>query len=142
MTDGVSTAASGIAVLTIAVQLAENVKKLHVFWTSIKEAPEDIQAISTDLELLSNVLARIAHETQHVAPDAILAATLNGCWVKVRTLSALLNEIEPGFASKRSSVRKWTAFKAVLKQGQVMKFQVALERLKCTMLLVQQDHYR
>lgn len=142
MAEPLSTVASGIAVLSIAVQLAESVKTLCDFWTSIKEAPEDIQAISTDLDLLSSVLTRIAYETQHVEPDATLVATLNGCWIKVKILTTLLNEIEPGFASTRSRVRKWTAFRAVLKHGQLMKFQAALERLKGTLLLVQQYQYR
>ena len=142
MAEGLATAASGIAVLSVAVQLAQSIKTLSDFWSSIKEAPEDIQAIATDVDLLSNVFTRIAHETQHVEPDMALEATLNGCWVTVRKLTALLNEIEPGFASSRPRVRKWTALKAVLKQGQLAKFQVALDRLKSTLLLVQQYQYR
>ena len=142
MAEALSTVASGIAVVTVAVQLAESVKKLCDFWNSIKEAPEEIQAISLDLELLSSVLIQIAYETQHVEPEATLVATLNGCWVKVKILTTLLNEIEPGFASTSSRVRKWTALKAVLKSGQLKKFQAALERLKGTLLLVQQNQYR
>lgn len=140
--EGLSAAASGIAVVTVAVQLAESFKKLCDFWKSVKEAPEDIRAISADLEILSNVLMKIAHETQHVEPEAALIAALNGCCVKVKTLNTILNEIEPGFSSKKSRVRQWTAFKAVLKHGKLVKFQVALDRLKITLLLVQQDHYR
>lgn len=69
-------------------------------------------------------------------------STLNGCWVMVKILTALLNEIEPGLASTSSRVRKWTALKAVLKHGQLMKFQAALERLKGKLLLAQQNGYR
>ena len=140
--EGLSAAASGIAVVSVAIQLAESFKKLSDFWKAIKEAPEDIRAISVDLELLSSVLIQIAYETQHVEPDMTLIAALNGCCVKVKTLTTLLNGIEPGFASTSSRVRKWTAFKAVLKHGELMKFQEALERLKSTLLLVQQNQYR
>ena len=77
--EGLSAAASGIAVVTVAVQLAESFKKLCDFCKSIKEAPEDIRAISVDLEILSNVLTQIAHETQHIEPDATLITALNGC---------------------------------------------------------------
>lgn len=140
--EGLSAAASGIAVLSVAVQLAESFKKLCDFWTSIKEAPENIRAISVDLELLSSVLTQIALETQHVEPDATLIAALNSCCVKVKTLTTILNEIEPGFASTRFRVRKWTALKATLKHGELLKFQEGLERLKGTLLLVQQNQYR
>ena len=136
--ESLSAAASVIAV----VQLAESFKKLYDFWNSIKEAPEDIRTISVDMHNLSNILSQIANETQHVEPDATLIAALNGCCVKVKTLSTLLNVIEPGFASKKHRVRQWTAFKAVLKHGELMKYQVALDRLKIDLLLVQQYQYR
>lgn len=140
--DGLSAAASGIAVAQVAFQLVESFKKLCEFCKSIKEAPEEIRAISMDLELLSSVLIQIAHETQHVEPDTTLIAALNGCCVKVQMLTTLLNEIGPGFASRSLRVRKWTAFKAVLKHGELTKFQEALERLKGTSLLVQQNQSR
>ena len=140
--EGLSAAASGIAVISVAVQLAESFKKLCDFWESMKGAPEDIRAISVDLEILSNVLIQIAHETQHVEPDATLIAALNGCYVKVKLLNTILNGIEPGFSSKKSHVRQWTAIKAVLKHGELVKFQVSLDRLKATLLVVQQNQYR
>ena len=140
--DGLSAAASGIAVVSIAIQLAESVKKLCDFWDSIKEAPDDVRAISTDLEILSKVLAQIAHESQNQEPDATLVAALQGCSVKVRTLDEIVSDIEPGFSSKRFRVRKWTALRAVLKHGQVVKFQGALESLKVTLLLAQQNQSR
>ena len=136
--EGLSAAASVIAVM----QLAESFKKLYDFWNSIKEAPEDIRTISVDMHNLSNILSQIANETQHVEPDTTLIAALNGCCVKVKTLNTLLNDIEPGFASKRYRVRQWTALKAVLKHGELMKYQVALDRLKIDLLLVQQYQYR
>ena len=136
--EGLSAAASGIAVVSIAIQLAESVRKLCDFWSSIKEAPEDIRTISIDLGLLSSVLTRIAYEAQHIGPEANLVAALKGCWSQVESLTALLNEIEPGFASTGSRTRKWAAFKAVFKRGQLIKFQEALESMKCTLLLVQQ----
>ena len=140
--EGLSAAASGIAVISVAVQLAESFKKLCDFWKSIKEAPEDIRAISVDLEILSNVLTQIAHETQHVEPDTTLIAALNGCCVKVKILNKVLNEIEPGFSSTKYRVRQWSALKAVLKRGELLKFQVALDRIKATLLLVQQHQNR
>lgn len=140
--EGLSAAASGIAVVSFAIRLAESFKKLHDFWKSIKEAPEDIRATTTDLEFLSNVLLQIAYETQHVEPDETLIAALNGCCVKVKILTTLLDEIEPGFASTSLRIRKSTAFKAVLKHGELVKFQENLERLKSTLLLAQQNQYR
>ena len=140
--EGLSAAASGIAVASLAIQLADSFKKLCDFCKSIKEAPEDIRAISIDLEILSSILFEIANETQHVEPDKMLIAALNRCCVKVKTLTEILDKIEPGFASTSACTRKWTAFKAVIKHGELIKFQEALDRLKSTLLLVQQNQYR
>ena len=140
--EGLSAAASGITVGVIAVQLAERIKMLSDFWNSMKEAPEDIRAISLDLKFLSSVLTQIAHEAHYVEPDETLLAILDTCSFRAKTLVALLNEIEPGFSSTSVRVRKWTAFKATLKNGQVMKFKEALERVKSTLILAQQNHSR
>ena len=140
--DGLSAAASGIAVVGIAIQLADSVKKLCDFWDSVKEAPDDIRMILTDLRLLSNVLAEIAYEEQHAEPDITLPLALNRCWSYVNILTALLDKMEPGFASRSCCVRKWTAVKAVMKSRDLAKFQEALERMKCTLLLVQQHRSR
>jgi hypothetical protein len=43
--DGLSAAASAIAVVSLAVQIAESLRELCDFWDSIQEAPEDIKAI-------------------------------------------------------------------------------------------------
>ena len=94
-----------------------------------------------ELDLLPTVLGRIACETQNVIPDATFQAALGACSAKVKKLTELLNDMEPGFSSANCSVRKWTAFKAVLKHGQLTKFQEALDRLKATLLLVQQKKY-
>lgn len=54
--EGLSAAASGIAVVSIAVQLANSIKSLCEFWGSVQDAPDDIRAIVKELGLLSAVL--------------------------------------------------------------------------------------
>ena len=137
--DGLSAAASSIAVVMLAVHLADSVQKLCSFWSSIRDAPEDIKPISLDLDLLSYVLTEIAFEAQHFGPDAISVAALEACSVRVRSFTTILEQIEPDFASASRRIRKWTAFKAVLKRGQIANFQEALDRLKATLLLAQQS---
>lgn len=136
--DPLSVAAS---VITI-VQLTENVKKLYDFWSSIKEAPDDIRAISTDLQLLVSVLADIAFEAQHADIDPTFEAVLEGCAAKVRALNAIVEGIEPSFASNSNFKRRWASFTVVLKSVKLKKFQESLEGLKSTLMLVQQNQDR
>ncbi|KAI4209388.1 MAG: hypothetical protein LQ351_007678 [Letrouitia transgressa] len=126
--EGLSAAASGLAVASMAIQLADNVKKLHDFWDSIKDAPETVRAITNDLQLLSRVLADIALEAQHSEPDVVLEGVLSACTAKVDALNAIVNDLEPGFSSSNIFLRKWTAFRSTLKKDKIKNFQTALER--------------
>lgn len=138
--EGLSAAASGLAVASIAIQLADSVKKLHDFWDSIKDAPETVRVITNDLKLLSSVLADIASEAQHGELDVVLEGVLSACTTSVDALNTIVNDLEPGFASSNIFLRKWTAFRSVLKKERIKNFQAALERLKNTLALGQQNH--
>ena len=140
--DGLSAAASGMAVVSLAFQLGESLKHLRDFWDSVKEAPDDIHAIQEDLGLLSAVLAEMANEVQESGPDQTLMRALKACRDKVNKLTNITNDMEPGFASRSLRIRKWTAFKAVLKSEKIHKFQKVLEGVKSTLILAQQCSHR
>ena len=139
--DGLSSGASVIAVVSLAIQLADSVKQLCEFWSSVNGAPGHIRSIATELELLSSILANIALEAQRVGPDKSLSGVLRSCTDKVKILTVLTNDLEPGFASRMLRLRKWTAFKAVIKREKVEKLQDGIERLKSSLLLAQQYHH-
>ena len=134
-------AASAIAVVSLAIQLADSVKQLYSFWKSVKEAPEDVQAITTDLQLLQSIFSNIAHDAQRAEPDQVLTAALQRCHSNVEELVTILKAIEPGFASTSLRARKWTAVKSVLMSSKLRKFQEIIGGLKTSLLLVQQTHY-
>lgn len=136
--DGVS---SAFAVVSLALQLADSVKKLYDFWESVRDAPRDIQATTSDLKILQSILSNIAQDAQHTEPDEILTNALQSCNTEVATLVSILEGIQPGFASRRLHTQKWTAIKAVLMGAKLKKFQDIVERLKTSLLLVQQTHY-
>ena len=140
--DGLSSGGGVIAVVSLAVQLADSVKKVYEFWSSVEGAPEEIHMIAVDLNLISRVLADIALEAQRSGPNHTLTGVLDGCGTAVKTLEILVSAIEPGFASTSRRVRKWTAFTAVLKTGKLKKFQDALQRLKTTLILAERAHYK
>lgn len=125
--DGVSGAASGMAVVSLALQLGGSIKQLYDFWGSVKGAPDDIRAITTDLSLLSSLLAEMAFEEEHFAAGPKLTTVLEACRERVNKLAHLTNDSEPGFASMSLRIRKWTAFKAVMKGERIQKFHKMLE---------------
>lgn len=140
--DGLSGAASGMAVVSLALQLGGSIKQIYDFWDSVTDAPDDIRAITTDLSLLASVLTEIASEEQHSGPDHTLKKVLETCCDRVNKLTRITSDMEPGFASRSLRVRKWTAFKAALKGEKIRKFQTILEGLKSTLMLAHQSHHR
>jgi hypothetical protein len=48
-----------VAFVSIAFQLTETCVKLHKFWESVEDAPQEIAAIREDLHFLSSVFAGI-----------------------------------------------------------------------------------
>ena len=137
-----SSTASVIAVVSIAIQLADSTKQLCAFWSSIKEAPDEVQTIATEVKILSSIFSEMALEAQRVPPDETLCRVLKACADISEKLRVLTNDLEPGFASKSLTARKWTAFRAVWKSGKCTKIQDALERLKSTTILAQHNQHR
>ena len=134
--DGLSTAASVIAVTSLAFQLAESTKKLFEFWDSIQNAPEEVNDIKLELESLRNVLEQIGCEAQHQQPNRLVELALRLCSRKINNVTSLTADIESGFTSSRICTRKWSALRAVLSRKKLEKVQSSLERLKATLILV------
>ena len=134
--DGLSTAASVIAVTSLALQLAESTKKLIEFWDSIQNAPEEVDDIKLELESLRNVLEQIGHEAQHQPPNRLVEPALRLCSRKINAVRSLTTDIESGFTSSKICTRKWSALRAVWSRKKLEKIQSSLERLKATLTLV------
>jgi len=72
-------ASSVIAVVSLAIQLADSTKKLYDFWRSVDEATASIQRITADLKLLSTVMAEIALHEQQYGKDGSVTEVLASC---------------------------------------------------------------
>jgi len=131
--DGLSNAASGIAVVSIAIQLADSVKKLYDFWSSVKDAPESIRAIAKELELLSGILDKIEHG-QHGTGSEI-SNVLESCREQVASLVTIVNSLVPGFEAESRRTRTWSSLKAVFKKDKVAEFRMCLAETKITLNL-------
>ena len=128
-----------IAVGSVAAQLADGMKKLRDFWCSIKDAPDEVRAIAADLVVFSRILADISLEAQDQSPstDAALLRCIDG----TKSLTAIVEDLEPGFESESARTRKWSALKTVFKGEKIKRYQRSLEGMKTSLILAQQIHY-
>lgn len=131
--DGLSGVASGFAVASLAVQLAESVKKLYDFWESVKGAPEYFYTIQTDLRLLSTVFERIGREED--LSDPCLRDVLKNCEGQVASLVETVGDIVPGFKAESRRTRTWASLKAAFKKEKVSEFKSCLQHTMSTLHL-------
>jgi hypothetical protein len=133
--DGLSAAASVIAVASLAFYLAENTKKMFEFWNSIQCASEEINDIKSELEFLTIVLEQIGHEAQHNQSSPLTLSALTLCSGKVNIIKSLTADFESGLTCSRFRTRKYSALRAVFRREKIEKLQNSLERLKTSLIL-------
>lgn len=127
--DGLSGAASVIGVVSLAVQLAQGISHLRSFFESVSNAPKDIVSVINDLALLARVLEQI--QTDEDASIAVLET----CMEKVVHLHKLIDELEPGFRSSKSYIKKYTAYKWARMDSTLGKLRETLEGTKSTLIV-------
>jgi hypothetical protein len=131
--DGLSGAASGVAVVSLTFQIVEGISKLRDFFDSIKKAPKFVAIIVNDLAQLSSILDGINVDEQKYND------VLTTCMDKIKDLNAITDELEPGFQSTSQRVRQWTVFRAVRKDAAIKMFRDTLEETKSTLILALQS---
>lgn len=136
--EGLSATANVVAIGSIIVQLADG-KKLHDFWYSVKDAPDNVGSIAGDLQNLSSILTEIKLEAQdqHASMEEALLKCIDG----TKPLAAIVEDLEPGF-EKSSRTRKWSALRTSFKGKKIRKYQSSLEGMKGSLILAQQSHLR
>lgn len=135
-------AASVIGVASLAIQVCEELKKVHNFWQSVKEAPDDISQISAEINLFITLLALIANKYQQQGFDPKNANhvaamdTLKLCLATVQNMNDGVEDLER-WISKGSSTRRWASIKFVFRKDKREKLMKQIERMKTLLIIVQ-----
>ncbi|KAI9835263.1 MAG: hypothetical protein M1819_002407 [Sarea resinae] len=128
-----SAAASMMGVVSLAVQVCNDINQVHNFWLSVKDAPADVQQILDELDLFMQWISIIAEEyrrspvsgpTEKAAMDTLML-----CWKAAGEMNAMVKDLESGLA-KSGKARHWNAMKAVLRKEKIEKTQWQIERMK------------
>jgi hypothetical protein len=80
-TDGLSGAASGMAVASLALQLGGTIKTVYNLWQSMNEASSSLAAIAADLEMFLAVLSGISAHYEIYGADRVTTSILEGCMI-------------------------------------------------------------
>ena len=135
-------AASVIGVASLAIEVCKELRKIHDFWQSVKEAPDDITHVSTEINLFMTWLAVIANNYQrqeydHQNPNHIAATdTLRLCLATVHDMNDGLKDLKSQFSTSSFSQR-WGSIKFVFRKDKREKLMQQIERMKSLLIIVQ-----
>lgn len=132
--------ASGVSIASIAIQIVGSVQQVLDFWSSIRDAPTDIQDLLEEVQLLANLLLELDDNDNDSSgstrqPTATKAAQY--CKNAANSIDAVVKDLADGIAMSKGR-RRWTAVKAVLKEKKMAKSLQRLERAKMMLSLAQQ----
>ncbi|WQF81183.1 Putative fungal domain of STAND protein [Colletotrichum destructivum] len=134
---------SGFAVVSLALQLAEKVTKIHDFWRSVRDAPDELGSIAAELEFLERVYIGIAHNAQRETIDPILTKALEDGQQEVTRFEALVSPLRKRCETESKLKRKWASIVAgVWRKEEVAEFRNSISRTKSTLLMALQASAR
>ena len=135
-------AASVIGVASLAIEVCKGLQKVHGFWQSVKEAPDDITHVSKEINLFMTWLAVIANnyqrqESDHWNTNHIAATeTLRLCLATVHDMNDGVKDLQSRCSTSPFSQR-WASIKFVFRKDKREKLMQQLERMKSLLIIVQ-----
>ena len=133
--DPLSTAASGIAVISLAVQLAGSVQNIHRFLRGISDAPKELERLVELLDQLHCILDGIRalypkQNQQNCIPDmhpSVMRA-LQTCQSKLEQLENQVDKAKIHLKRSNKVLKTWASLKLTLKKKDLDEFESRLEK--------------
>lgn len=139
MAEVLGVVASGMSVVSLAIQVAESINKLKAFYSLVQSAPTEILLLLDELETLSLILEDIDSSTRDglfLNPRVKVAVmrSYRLCRSSGEALARLAAELELGVNARK----RRGGLKAAMKKEKIDELRKRLENTKVTMMLASQ----
>ena len=137
--EALAAASSVLAVVSLALQLADNVQRLIDFWDSVKDAPTEVTEIRSQLRVLGALLSSIESEASH-SPNDDGSSLGNDCLLVCKESIAKLEKLSKGWnqeLNRNGTRRKWVCLRKSLREKELARYWSELERAKSTLIMYQ-----
>ncbi|PMD26282.1 hypothetical protein NA56DRAFT_341580 [Hyaloscypha hepaticicola] len=133
--DGLSAAASGIAVVSLAIQLVDSVREIRHFLRNVSEAPKELRRLIDLLEqlelILENIGALVERRQQHAVEPAIdmsasILRAMRTCESKLKLLEDIVAAAKKTSSSNGKVKRTFGSFKLACKKKDIQEFESQL----------------
>lgn len=127
-----------LSVVSLAIQLADGIKKLYEFCDSVQDAPEYVQSMVHELKMLHGILIHMQSNGDQYLPDEATTSVLQGCMVKVNDMMTLMKKFDEGLHSSSWRRRKWRGVQVILQKDSIKELRLWLGETKTTLILARQ----
>lgn len=122
------------------IQLIQSIKQLVDFWSTVQDAPENINSLFNDLELLSEILVQISQLNQHHGHNLHLEKATVACERQISGLQKKIAAAVSGFNANSRIRQKWSSLKISLKDKEILGLRSTVADTKSTLMLVLQSY--
>jgi len=133
--DGLSAAASGIAVVSLAVQLVGSVREIRRFLRDVSEAPKELRRLIDLLEqlelILENIGALVERQQEHTAHTDIdvsgsILRAVKTCESKLQILEGVVEAAKKSATTTNKAIRTFGSFRLACKRRDIEEFESQL----------------
>ncbi|PMD61924.1 uncharacterized protein K444DRAFT_642186 [Hyaloscypha bicolor E] len=133
--DGLSAAASGIAVVSLAIQLVDSVREIRRFLRDVSEAPKELRRLIDLLEqlelILENIGALVERQQEHTAQAEIdvsgsILRAMRTCESKLQMLEGVVEAAKKSATATNKTTRTFGSFRLACKRREIEEFESQL----------------
>jgi hypothetical protein len=133
MAELVGAISGAITIGALAANVAMSVAKLKSYWDLLEDAPEDIQRLIEEIEILSLILDDIKDDQEQNPISSLLldgtslSRSLQHCKMAADRLRLLTDDMGSSIDMSHHLRKRWAYAKVLLKKDKIKKFKVELE---------------
>ncbi|PMD18547.1 hypothetical protein NA56DRAFT_240309 [Hyaloscypha hepaticicola] len=127
--DGLSAAASGIAVASLAIQLVDSVREIRRFFRTLKDAPEELTRLLDlleHMELMLDNIGKLVEPESDISPSMLKA--IQTCEKALNKLAALIQKVKRDSSAQSPLKKSLGFFKLACKKEEVEEIERQLDR--------------
>jgi hypothetical protein len=133
--DGLSAAASGIAVVSLAIQLVDSVREIRRFLRDVSEAPKELKRLMDLLEqlelILENIGALVERQQQGATQTDVdmsgsIMRAMKTCESKLKMLEDVVETAKKTTTASSKATRTFGSFRLAFKKRDIEDFEKQL----------------
>ena len=140
--DPISITGVGVGIVSLTIQLLQNLDKVYNFFDSIKDAPREIKSIQRSSQIIRGLLYNIEDTHNSSKNKAEIESAITECSETVQELLSLTNAVVIRSQGSDALSRSRLSLAIKRKSGRLKTLQRRLDSAKVTLILAQQYSLR